>query len=244
MRQGKVYIGTSGWVYKHWKGRFYPETLKAKDWSGYYMERFGTVEINNSFYRLPDIKTFNAWRDAAPEGFVYAVKASRFLTHMKKLIVDKNGIAKFFRRALHLEDKLGPVLFQLPPAFGVNAERLEQFLEALPEGLRYTFEFRDHSWYTDEIYALLEKYGAAFCIYELEHHRSPEEVTAGFIYIRLHGPGGKYQGNYSGARLRKWAAFCKKWRKKGKDVYVYFDNDQEAYAAFNALKLAEMVKKH
>jgi uncharacterized protein YecE (DUF72 family) len=243
MRQGDVHIGTSGWVYKHWKGRFYPEKLKSADWFGYYAEHFSTVEINNSFYRLPDLKTFNGWRNASPADFVYAVKASRYMTHMKKLVVDRQSIDKFFRRVRHLEEKLGPVLFQLPPSFGINAERLEKFLAALPQGFRYTFEFRDHSWYTDEVYALLEKYNAAFCIYELEHHVSPMEVTADFIYIRLHGPGGKYQGNYTSAALRKWAAFCRKWRKKGKDVYVYFDNDQEAYAAFNALSLLELMKK-
>jgi uncharacterized protein YecE (DUF72 family) len=243
MRQGEIHIGTSGWVYKHWKGRFYPEELKPAGWFGYYAEHFSTVEINNSFYRLPDLKTFNAWRSAAPPDFVYAVKASRYMTHMKKLVVDRQSMDKFFRRARHLEEKLGPVLFQLPPSFGVNAERLGKFLAALPQGFRYTFEFRDHSWYTDEVYALLEKHHAAFCIYELEHHVSPLEVTADFIYIRLHGPGGKYQGDYSEEALRKWAAFCKKWCEKGKDVYVYFDNDQEAYAAFNALSLLELMKK-
>ncbi|WP_346317965.1 DUF72 domain-containing protein [Chitinophaga sp. YIM B06452] len=242
MKQGKVHIGTSGWVYRHWKGTFYPEDLKQADWFAYFSERFHTVEINNSFYRLPEIKTFNTWRKIAPEGFVYAVKASRFLTHMKKLIVDRRSIDKFFNRALHLEEKLGPVLFQLPPNFSVNAERLETFLQALPEGLCYTFEFRDETWYEKEVYQLLKAHNAAFCIYELQYHSSPLEVTADFIYIRLHGPGKKYQGSYPDATLRKWATFCKKWKKKGKDVYVYFDNDQEGYAAFNALRLAELVK--
>jgi uncharacterized protein YecE (DUF72 family) len=243
MKQGKIHIGTSGWVYKHWRGTFYPEDLKAADWFAYFTERFSTVEINNSFYRLPEIKTFNTWRKTSPEDFIYAVKASRYLTHMKKLVVDKQGINKFINRALHLEEKLGPVLFQLPPSFNINAERLETFLQALPQGLRYTFEFRDGSWYDKEIYRLLEKYHAAFCIYELEYHQSPLEVTADFIYIRLHGPGKKYQGSYPDATLRKWARFCKKWRQKGKDIYVYFDNDQEGYAAFNALRLMELTRK-
>jgi uncharacterized protein YecE (DUF72 family) len=243
MKQGKIHIGTSGWVYKHWRGTFYPGDLKAADWFAYFTGRFSTVEINNSFYRLPEIKTFNTWRRSSPEDFIYAVKASRYLTHMKKLVVDKQGINKFLNRALHLEEKLGPVLFQLPPSFNINAERLETFLQALPEGLRYTFEFRDESWYDKEIYRLLEKYHAAFCIYELEYHQSPLEVTADFIYIRLHGPGKKYQGSYPDATLRKWARFCKKWQQKGKDIYVYFDNDQEGYAAFNALRLMELTRK-
>ena len=161
---------------------------------------------------------------------------------MKKLIVDKAGIRRFFSNVSKLEEKLGPVLFQLPPKWRVNAGRLETFMRALPTGYRYTFEFREHSWYNDDVYALLMQNNCAFCIYELEHHLSPLIETADFVYVRLHGPGNKYQGSYKKSVLRKWAARIEAWQKEGKDVYVYFDNDQEGFAAFNALTLTGLIK--
>jgi uncharacterized protein YecE (DUF72 family) len=243
MRKGKIHIGTSGWHYKHWKGTFYPEDAKEKDQFKEYLKSFSTVELNNSFYKLPPPETFETWRKSTPARFIFAVKANRFLTHNKKLIVDKNSIKRFFHSVDRLEKKLGPILFQLPPKWRINAERLETFIEALPEGYRYTFEFREHSWYDQEVYRILRDNNCAFCIYELEYHMSPMEITADFIYIRLHGPGNKYQGSYSDKTLKDWATHCKEWQKKGLDVYIYFDNDQEGYAAFNAVRLAELVKK-
>jgi uncharacterized protein YecE (DUF72 family) len=243
MKKGNIHIGTSGWQYKHWKGTFYPSDLKAKDEFNFYTSQFSTVEINNSFYMLPAAKTFSAWNRTSPKNFVFAVKASRYITHMKKLKTDRQSTRKFFTRANKLEKKLGPILFQLPPRWKLNAERLEHFLSALPAKFRYTFEFRDHTWYTEEVYRLLRKYNCAFCIYELEHHLSPLVVTADFVYIRLHGPGNKYQGNYSDAILKKWARRCIKWQRDKKDVFVYFDNDQAGYAAFNARRLNELVKR-
>lgn len=243
MKKGKIYIGTSGWHYKHWKGTYYPDDIKESGQLAYYIQHFTTVEINNSFYKLPTSRTFTDWRKATPKGFVFAVKASRFITHMKKLKTDARSIRLFFTRANKLEEKLGPVLFQLPPKWKVNKERFAEFLSHLPKGNRYTFEFREHSWYDPTIYELLEKYNCAFCIYELEHHLSPIEVTADFVYIRLHGPGNKYQGNYTDAALKKWAKHCMQWQKKGKDVYIYFDNDQAGYAAFNAERLNQFVSK-
>jgi uncharacterized protein YecE (DUF72 family) len=162
---------------------------------------------------------------------------------MKKLNVDKPSMHEFFSHVDHLEEKLGPILFQLPPKWNINAERLKEFLHALPKGYRYTFEFRNHSWYDEAVYELLREYNCSFCIYELEHHLSPMEVTADFIYIRLHGPGNKYQGSYSDEKLNEWAEQCRQWEKKGKDVYIYFDNDQEGYAAFNARYLQELMAK-
>lgn len=192
---------------------------------------------------LPAATTFSGWRKAAPKDFLFSVKASRFITHMKKLNTDKQSIRKFFTRANKLEEKLGPILFQLPPRWKLNAERLEKFLSTLPGGLRYTFEFRDQTWYTQEIYQLLREYGCAFCVYELEHHLSPLEITADFVYVRLHGPGNKYQGTYSDDILTEWANRCVEWQKNKKDVFVYFDNDQVGYAAFNAKRLNELVNK-
>jgi uncharacterized protein YecE (DUF72 family) len=239
MKKAKVYIGTSGWHYKHWKGNFYPEDTSDAGQFNYYINYFNTVEINNSFYMLPTAKTFSAWRETAPRNFIFSVKASRFITHMKKLKVDRNSIRKFFSRIHHLKEKLGPVLFQLPPRWKVNTERLKQFLQKLPTGYQYAFEFRDHSWYTNEVYQLLEKFNCAFCIYELEHHLSPLMVTADFVYVRLHGPGKKYQGNYTLKTLRKWKKQITAWQRNNKTVYVYFDNDQQGYAAFNAQALTD-----
>lgn len=244
MAKGKIYIGTSGWHYNHWKGTFYPAEIKDNDQFAFYVKTFNTVEINNSFYHLPAIRTFSNWRKAAPEDFIFSVKASRYITHMKKLIPDQSSIHKFFTHAGRLEEKLGPVLFQLPPHWKINVERFQSFLSILPKGYRYTFEFRNHTWYRDEVYELLEKYNCAFCIYELEKHLSPIRETADFIYVRLHGPGNKYQGNYTDSILQKWKEKCLQWKRNGKDVYVYFDNDQAGYAAFNAKKLSEMIELH
>jgi uncharacterized protein YecE (DUF72 family) len=241
MKKGKIYIGTSGWHYKHWKGTYYPADIKDSDQFAYYMHHFGTVEINNSFYRLPEASTFQTWRKQSPPNFIFSIKASRFITHMKKLKMDQKGIAPFFSRTKWLKNKLGPILFQLPPRWKINAQRLEDFLKILPPKYRYAFEFRDATWYDESIYDLLRRHRCAFCIYELGHHQSPMEVTGHFVYLRLHGPGKKYQGSYSMDCLRKWARRCRSWQKKGLDVYVYFDNDQAGYAAFNAQRLIKLL---
>jgi len=242
MRQGKIYIGTSGWHYKHWKGTFYPPDLKEKDQFATYQQHFSTVELNNSFYKLPPPATFANWKKASPTSFLFSVKASRFFTHMKKLIVDRDSIPRFFNSVNMLGKKLGPILFQLPPLWKNNPPRLSDFIAALPKGYRYTFEFRETSWYNEEVYAILRQNNCAFCIYELGFHHSPFEVTANFVYVRLHGPGNKYQGSYTHNSLMQWAQRCNAWRKAGKDVFVYFDNDQEGYAAFNAASLLKMIK--
>jgi uncharacterized protein YecE (DUF72 family) len=200
------------------------------------------VELNNSFYRLPTVAAFECWRDAVPKNFVYAVKASRFITHNKKLKDPENAIDNILPRAEHLGKKLGPMLFQLPPKWRVNPERLENLLQILPREHRYTFEFRELTWMKPEINRILERYNAAFCIYELAGYHSPFDVTADFTYVRLHGPeAGKYQGSYSDQRLREWARQIETWAEKLKAVYVYFDNDQAGYAAHNALTLKRMV---
>jgi uncharacterized protein YecE (DUF72 family) len=241
MKKGKIYIGTSGWHYKHWKGTFYPGEIKETEHFSYYQNHFNTVEINNSFYHLPAAKTFRQWKEATPPKFIFAVKASRFITHMKKLNVDKKAVSLFLSRANKLDKKLGPVLFQLPPNWKINRERLKLFLKILPGKYRYTFEFRNPSWYNEEILDLLKAFNCAFCIYELEGHMSPYLVSADFVYVRLHGPGKKYEGSYSVTTLKAWAKRCLKWQQEGKDIYVYFDNDQAGYAAFNAEKLKSLL---
>jgi uncharacterized protein YecE (DUF72 family) len=240
-KKGKIYIGTSGWHYKHWKGTFYPADIKEADQLSYYLQFFSSVEINNSFYRLPSPGTFAEWRKSVPDDFIFTIKGSRFITHMKKLNIESHSIQIFFDSVKKLKEKAGPILFQLPPKWNVNAERLAFFLKQLPAGYRYAFEFRNTSWYTDDVYALLKKHRCAFCIYELAGHISPIKVTAGFVYVRLHGPGAKYQGSYTDATLAAWAGKCRNWQQEGRDVYVYFDNDQEGYAAFNAGSLQSMM---
>jgi uncharacterized protein YecE (DUF72 family) len=236
------HIGTSGWNYPHWKERFYPEGLPSSNWLGYYAQRLFTVEINNTFNNLPSASTFASWRDGVPEGFIFAIKASRFITHMKKLKDPKDSLERFFERIRHLRERRGPVLFQLPPQWHRNRERLEGFLEALPAGQLFAFEFRDRSWYHEEIYAALEAHNAAFCIYEFAGETSPRRITADFVYVRLHGPGGAYQGCYGSPTLARWAEAFSDWNRQGKTVFCYFDNDQNAYAVRNAIELAQMMR--
>lgn len=237
----KIHVGTSGWHYGHWVGPFYPADINKKDFLAYYSRFFHTVEINNSFYRLPEKKIFEQWRDTVPEDFFFAVKASRYITHMKRLKEPGPALDTFFERANGLGDKLGPVLFQLPPHFSLNIGRLKDFLEALPESYRYAFEFRDQSWFCAEVYRALKEHGAAFCTFELAGVQSPKEITAGFTYIRLHGPGAAYSGRYTTEALKEWANLLSGLSEQGIECYCYFDNDESGYAAQNALELQALV---
>jgi uncharacterized protein YecE (DUF72 family) len=239
----KVHIGTSGWHYKHWLGGvFYPEGMRASEMFDFYARYFDTVEINNSFYRLPTATTFDNWREASPRNFCFAVKASRFITHMKKLKDPESSSEKFFLVADRLGKKLGPILFQLPPRWKLNVERFDEFLRALPGEHRYVFEFRDETWFVPEVYQLLRKHKAAFCIHDFADMKVPREITAKFTYIRFHGPtSAKYFGSYSDRELRAWANRIKQWRSELSSVYVYFNNDPEGAAIRNALTLKEMV---
>jgi uncharacterized protein YecE (DUF72 family) len=240
-----IRIGTSGFHYKHWKGPFYPEKMPSSAMLNFYVQHFDTLELNNSFYRLPTVSAFACWRDATPENFVFAVKASRFITHNKKLKDPENAVDNLLPRAAHLGTKLGPVLFQLPPKWRVNPERLRNLLLILSPEIRYAFEFRELSWITPEIDSTLREFNAAFCIYELAGYQSPLSVTADFTYVRLHGPeAGKYQGSYSERQLSHWARQIESWAKQLQAVYFYFDNDQAGYAAANALRLREMIFGH
>jgi uncharacterized protein YecE (DUF72 family) len=236
-----THIGTSGWHYDHWKGPFYPSGFPKEGFLEYYADCFCTTEINNSFYRLPEKKTLLRWRNAVPEGFVFSVKASRYLTHMKKLKDPREPLERLLDRVNVLEDKLGPILFQLPPRWGSNPERLEGFLEILPEGQRYAFEFRDPGWFDDKNYELLRNYKSSFCTYDLDGKTSPKEITADFAYVRLHGPDSPYRGRYGAERLAGWASAFSAWLKEGIDVYCYFDNDEVGYAAQDALRLKQMM---
>ncbi len=245
MTAGTIHVGTSGWHYSHWVGPLYPEGMPSDEFLEYYTRYFQTVEINNTFYQLPSKSTLAMWREATPKDFVFACKASRFITHMKKLKDPRRSIKRFFDTIDVLGEKLGPILFQLPPRWHLNLSRLREFLEALPKGYRYAFEFRDESWFGADTSGVLREHGAAFCIYELAGRCSPESVTTDIVYIRLHGPGAAYQGCYDKSVLRTWARKCLAWSQAGKRVYCYFDNDDRGYAAQNALSLQGMLgSKH
>ena len=239
---GKVLIGTSGWHYKHWRGLFYPADLPTNAWLKFYSQHFKTVELNNSFYRLPTPAAFDIWREVSPRGFVFAVKGSRFTTHMKKLKDPKPSTDKFFDAAVHLRSKLGPILFQLPPHWKADKERLEEFLKAMPKAYRYAFEFRDESWLVPEVFSLLRRYKVAHCLHDFADMKVPLEVTTSFSYIRFHGPtSAKYFGSYSAAQLREWAKRIADWSSSLSAIYVYFNNDPGGEAVKNALELKRLV---
>jgi uncharacterized protein YecE (DUF72 family) len=240
-KMGKIYIGTSGWHYPHWVGPWYPSGMASEEFLPFYDRHLSTVEINNTFYHLPTPHTLREWEKHTPKNFLFACKASRFITHMKKLKDPEQSIERFFETITGLRHKLGPILLQLPPRWKMNVPRLEEFLKALPATFRYAFEFRDASWFAQPVYDVLSKYGAAFCLYHLAGQWSPEILTADFVYIRLHGPGEAYQGKYHDQSLRAWANKCQKWAHAGKDVYCYFDNDENGYAPINALALQRKV---
>lgn len=240
----QIRIGTSGWNYKHWMGSFYPPGLPQKELLAFYARHFDTVEINNSFYRLPELETFQNWRETVPRGFTFAVKGSRFITHMKKLKDPKSSSQKLFDHAAGLEDKLGPILFQLPPRWHANYDRLSEFLDAIPREHRYAIEFRDPSWLSNEIFDLLRKHRVAFCIHDLRGEQSPRKITSDFTYIRMHGPGvDAYSGSYSQSSLQKWSDQLIAWQPDLKAIYVYFNNDVGGNAIKNAISLRKMVSR-
>ncbi|NCN42330.1 DUF72 domain-containing protein [candidate division WWE3 bacterium CG09_land_8_20_14_0_10_47_33] len=261
---GKIFIGTSGWVYPHWKSLFYPEDLPEKEWLRFYADHFSTVELNSSFYHLPKEKTFKGWYDRTPDDFVFAVKGSRFITHVKKLKNCREPLENLLQAAANLREKLGPVFFQLPSSFEANPERLRAFIKLLPDkeqpcqanpkGLffksptlrvkrdwRFAFEFRHSSWFTDEIYAILRKANCALIASDTPSYPYAEVSTANFMYLRLHGHEQLYTSNYSQKQLKEYVEKIKEWRKVG-DVFVFFDNDFEANAVKNAKELNELLR--
>lgn len=233
-------IGCSGWTYKDWTGPFYPEGTKDRDRLAYYASRFDTTEINASFYRLPSEAMVAGWRERAADGFVYAWKVSRFITHNKKLKDVEDSVDLVFGRMAPLGPHYGPALVQLPPQLHRNDERLAAFLKLLPKGRRHTIEFRHESWYAAEVFQILADFDAALCV--SDHHSAPApwEVTASWAYVRGHGPGGRYFGRYSEDELSAWAAQIGRWRAQGRDVYAYFDNDVKSAAPLDAEALMRL----
>lgn len=236
-----IRIGCSGWNYRDWRGRFYPQDLPVKGWFAFYAETFDTVEINNSFYRLPTASVFEKWREQAPPGFCYAVKASRYITHNKKLREPRDPLALMIGNARHLKSRLGPILYQLPPRWKLNRERLEQFLAALPGDLTHVLEFRDRSWMTEEVLALLDARGVGFCAHDMPGLATPRWAAGKAAYIRFHGGTGKYRGRYKEAVLQDWADWMAREAKGGRAVWAYFNNDHDADAIQDALTLRAMV---
>lgn len=237
-----IRIGTSGWYYDHWIERFYPEGLPKSKWLDYYAGHFNTVEINNTFYHQPKETTMKKWHEQAPKGFLYAVKANRYITHIKRLKDAGEPLGRFLKSAALLKEKLGPVLYQLPPGLHKNPELLRSFLELLPGKPSSVFEFRHKSWFSDDIYGILEKAGVGFCIHDMPGNESPRSVVSDIIYIRFHGPTDRYSGSYSKAVLQNWADWIKKHKKQVKGIYVYFNNDADANAVFNAKTLKELLR--
>jgi uncharacterized protein YecE (DUF72 family) len=235
-----IRIGTSGWHYASWKGPFFPEGLKAKDQLRFYASQFPTTELNGVFYRTPTEQAVESWRDQTPGDFVFAWKASKFITHWKRLSDQSaNSLELLESRLSLLGRKAGPVLFQLPPQFEIDYERLESFLKMLNGKRRYTFEFRHPSWYVPRVFRLLSDADIALCISDHADAPSPWKRTANFVYIRAHGPGGRYKGRYKPSRLAEWTTRITRWGSRGHDVYVYLDNDQKSAAPLDARRLLE-----
>ena len=237
----RTFIGTSGWSYDGWRGLFYPEGVPKKQWLGWYATQFQTTEINGSFYRTPSLEAVRAWRDQSPKGFLFAWKASKFITHWKRL--GENSVNSIALMQTRLEaPKVGAVLFQLPLHFSKDRDRLASFLEMLPRRYSYAFEFRHKSWYHDEVFELLRQHDVSLCLSDHHDAPAPWEVTAQHVYIRGHGPGGRYKDNYPDATLRSWARRIARWREQRRPVFVYFDNDQKSAAPADARRMLDMLE--
>lgn len=236
-------IGTSGWSYPSWRGPFFPKGLRVKDRLRHYASRFNACELNAPFYRTPSLDAVRAWAEQTPEDFRFAWKASKFITHWKRLSgKSENSLALMETRLKVLGPKVGPVLFQLPPRLHADRERLAGFLRLLRPGRRYAFEFRDESWYAPPILDLLREHDIALCLSDHADAPAPSEVTASFVYLRGHGPTGRYHGHYPDATLAAWAHDIRRWRRSGRDVWCFFDNDQKSAAPLDAERLRTMLK--
>lgn len=240
---GRIRVGTSGWHYRHWRGPFYPPDLPQSAMLGWYAGRFDCVELNNSFYRLPAKDAFARWRDRVPEHFVFAVKASRYMTHVRKLQAPRQTIGRLTSAAAGLSSNRGPILFQLPPNWTADVERLRAFLDVWPRSWPSAWEFRDPSWFRDDVYAVLAEHGAGLCLHDHGGRRTPEALTAGLVYVRFHGPTGRYAGSYASATLRAWARKLVGWAADGYTPWAFFNNDADGHAVSDALRLRAEVRR-
>jgi uncharacterized protein YecE (DUF72 family) len=245
-RLGEVRIGTSGWVYRDWRGPFYPRDLPTKQWFAHYATEFDTVEINNTFYRMPDFETFDQWKRQAPPGFVYSLKLGQFGSHRMKLRDAQSWLPNHVERARRLGRALGPTLVHLPPRWRANVERLDEFLSVAPRSMRWAVELRDASWLRDDVFDVLRAHGAALCLHDLLP-RHPRVLTTDWTYLRFHGPAAleqKYVGRYGGRRLTRHADRIASWQADGIDVYAYFNNDFHGDAILDAHWLRERVARN
>jgi uncharacterized protein YecE (DUF72 family) len=250
-QSGRVVVGTSGYVYDHWDGLFYPPEVAKVRWFEYYASQFDTVELNATFYRLFPETTFTKWHNEAPAGFIYAVKLWRWITHRKRLKGITSDLETFLERAVLLKQHLGPVLIQLPPSMKRDDERLEAFLalcgetqNKLKEDFRFAVEFRHASWFESGVYELLRRHRTALVLPDMPALHGTRECTADFIYVRFHGRPGLYGSLYSHQMLTNWAQWLREHLKRGVDVYAYFNNDDHAHAPRNAQTLRKYLTRH
>ncbi len=227
-------IGTSGWHYDDWRGRFYPEKLPKARWLEFFSGHFNTLELNNSFYHLPSEAAFNNWYNSSPPHFIFSVKVSRFITHIKRLKDCEDAVHNFMSRARLLKEKLGPLLYQLPPGLHRNDSLLETFLEKLPRDLKHVIEFRHQSWLTEEVFEILRQHHTGFCVFDMPKLTTPLLITADFAYIRFHGREGLYSSRYTDEEMAEWAKRISGLAENVESVYIYFNNDVAGYALENA----------
>ncbi|HET6380513.1 MAG TPA: DUF72 domain-containing protein [candidate division Zixibacteria bacterium] len=243
MATASIRIGCSGWQYRHWRGSFYPADLPVDRWLEHYATEFDTVELNNSFYRLPEADAFAAWARRVPPGFTFAVKASRYLTHVRRLREPTEGLERFWSRATRLGPHLGPVLYQLPPRWHRDVDRLEAFLSAVPRGRAQAIEFRDPDWYHPDTHELLRRHEVALCLHDMAGSATRPEPIGPFVYVRFHGAGAKYGGRYPSQALAAWAERLAAWASGGLPCWVYFNNDVGGHAPRDAARLREMIRR-
>lgn len=255
MAGARAWIGCSGWQYAAWKGEFYPRGLPQDQWLPYYMERFSTVEVNNTFYRLPEIATFERWAARTPPSFCMAIKASRYLTHIKRLREPEEPVTRLFERVSTLGLRLGPVLYQLPASIAPDLERLDALLSILPRRIAdidstsssgdhvipHVMEFRHPAWYRDDVFEMLAAHGVALCLHDKAGSTYAGDPVGPFVYIRFHGTSGHYRGSYPRAALARWAERIQGWLDDGRQVFAYFNNDPGASAPRNASTLIDLV---
>ena len=234
-------IGCSGWHYEHWRVLYYPEKLPKPEWLPFYARQFTTVELNNSFYHLPTEKAFTTWRESTPDNFVFAVKVSRFITHIKRLKNLGSAVETFLSRARLLENKLGPLLYQLPPNMKRNDELLQNFLSSLPPEYQHVIEFRHESWIDEAVFDILRGHNVGLCVFDMPGFSCPLVSTSDFAYIRLHGSQGLYVSCYSHEELSQWAQGIARLGQNIKASYIYFNNDAEASAIKNAITLMSLL---
>jgi uncharacterized protein YecE (DUF72 family) len=238
-----LWVGTSGWQYRHWDGNFYPDEIAQREWLGFYSARFRIVEVNNTFYNLPAASTFEKWRAETPADFVVAVKMSRYLTHLKRLLDPEEPVQRFLDRALQLRPKLGPVLVQLPPRFEAAPERLEAALRCFPREVRVAVEFRDDSWYRDDVRELLERFGAALVLADSPRRRQPFWRTADWGFVRFHEGRASPRPCYGERALESWAERIAEMWPASADVYAFFNNDPRGCAVRDAVVFAGLAAR-